>query len=790
MSCEDIPSLLDLQNTKKHVDDFGRLMGTGEGDSTNEVTGQVRPTYNKVMKNLGFKPGSGDFTTGFTVMPDERDIAWYDPVSKNWYSYLGVIPVDGYEVLPGTNPVGSSLWKPVTDQTLRSELSSTSGSSLVRLGFDTVEDVLYRQVAGNYQHVIAKSGGYSPGVIISSMHDAYLYNGMYYVLYGDVTLPYTVTSTIPDPLVFKCCGLLNGYPLNDIRNFGAEPYPAYSHNAINLAIKFINPYPWRGSIANTYTNAPIMSGEVFIPQGWWRCGEKIQHNPGVTLRGCAKPRRIYGRKTPSNNLFGSVIFGDATSFKQTYLIDTANYKNDGTRLDLSTTYISGVNVDVDGLYAASEGSLIKDLYVINGSNFFGGVRQHWAMRGGYDGLAISGFANNLSINQIWNQTLNDLWSEESDIPMYVTETTTAVFTGPHTLLGKGPTAPLASTYDGMTTPAASITENGSTLAVGQKLISRCLLVAYCEAAIFESLVTEYSANPILVRDTRELVLNNYHEEANGVINGVLVSPEACVISGWNSSVSTNKHTSLSKIPFMSMGSNSNVVVDDAVQWEGVSAKTAGFTGVSDNKLTLNSEVLPKTIYRGIDVAFMKVKPVIYVSSAGDTARYGNDPLSPTTINAALVHLSLRGIRDAEIVLLDDVIRSVGGTGVFDTLLIRGNSPLISLSHNSASPFYVFANSIVKSSMREFVNVHPSFTLGRVVSIEHKDLILVGSSNTCYQITDIASVDFNSYGGSVNSAVVFNTSTKKLSVRGTATTTGLVAGTLTNNPANTNSQMFL
>ena len=83
MSCEDIPSLLDLQKVKKHAEDFGRLMGTGEGDSTNEVTGQVRPTYNKVMKSVGFKPGSGDFTTGFTVMPGERDIAWYDPVSLN-----------------------------------------------------------------------------------------------------------------------------------------------------------------------------------------------------------------------------------------------------------------------------------------------------------------------------------------------------------------------------------------------------------------------------------------------------------------------------------------------------------------------------------------------------------------------------------------------------------------------------------------------------------------------------------------------------------------------------------
>ena len=81
MSCNDIPSLLDLQNTKKHVDDLGRLMGTGTGTSTNEVTGQVRPTYNKVMKSIGFKPGSGDFTTGFTVMPGEFDVAWYDPVS-------------------------------------------------------------------------------------------------------------------------------------------------------------------------------------------------------------------------------------------------------------------------------------------------------------------------------------------------------------------------------------------------------------------------------------------------------------------------------------------------------------------------------------------------------------------------------------------------------------------------------------------------------------------------------------------------------------------------------------
>lgn len=170
MSCENIPSLLDLQNTKKHADDFGRLMGTGEGDSTNEVTGQVRPTYNKVMKSVGFKPGNGDFTTGFTVMPGERDIAWYDPVSLNWYSYLGVIPTSGYPVLPGTNPVGSSDWAPRTDESLRSELNRRNVNTVSDLSALTADDVGKRvQWSGYYS---ASDGGGNWGVVKSGAHIA------------------------------------------------------------------------------------------------------------------------------------------------------------------------------------------------------------------------------------------------------------------------------------------------------------------------------------------------------------------------------------------------------------------------------------------------------------------------------------------------------------------------------------------------------------------------------------------------------------------------------------------
>lgn len=121
MSCENIPSIADLEKTKLHADDFGRLMGTGEGDSTNEVTGQVRPTYNKVMKSVGFKPGSGDFTTGFTVTPGQRDYAWFDPVSQEWYSYLGIIPTFGFVVAPGTTPVGGLDWRVTSEHLFTQE---------------------------------------------------------------------------------------------------------------------------------------------------------------------------------------------------------------------------------------------------------------------------------------------------------------------------------------------------------------------------------------------------------------------------------------------------------------------------------------------------------------------------------------------------------------------------------------------------------------------------------------------------------------------------------------------
>lgn len=116
----EIITVQDLETLKKH-EIFeaevltGKVGGLATGVdidyATNQVTGQVQKTLPQILSEIGFKPGSGDFTTGFTVMPGQRDYAWFDPVSAEWYSYLGVIPALGHVVAPGTNPVGDPDWR-------------------------------------------------------------------------------------------------------------------------------------------------------------------------------------------------------------------------------------------------------------------------------------------------------------------------------------------------------------------------------------------------------------------------------------------------------------------------------------------------------------------------------------------------------------------------------------------------------------------------------------------------------------------------------------------------------
>lgn len=72
-----------------------------------------------------FKPATFDFASGGVLTAGERNLAVFNPPptgDSNWYSFLGEIPSTGYMVVPGMNPIGSSLWQPVTDLVLSSRL--------------------------------------------------------------------------------------------------------------------------------------------------------------------------------------------------------------------------------------------------------------------------------------------------------------------------------------------------------------------------------------------------------------------------------------------------------------------------------------------------------------------------------------------------------------------------------------------------------------------------------------------------------------------------------------------
>lgn len=137
----------DVRDGIDNLQSFDVFMNAEE-DTYNQRDGDVIQTVAGAVRSIGFKPGAGDFSTGFTVMPGQRDYAWFDPVSHNWYSYLGTIPSTGYVVPPGTNPVGDVNWKPVTDELLRADLAKSSGFSLVGgTGYITIEQ--YGAVRGD-----------------------------------------------------------------------------------------------------------------------------------------------------------------------------------------------------------------------------------------------------------------------------------------------------------------------------------------------------------------------------------------------------------------------------------------------------------------------------------------------------------------------------------------------------------------------------------------------------------------------------------------------------------------
>lgn len=148
MACEDIPSVEDLQKTKLRITHYGELIdGTSTGTSTNPITGKTLTTYEQAIKNLGFKPGSGDFGTGFTVMPSQRDVAWKWPApdgDNNYYSYEGEVPDTGLVIAAGSSPadyggINETHWQPRTDEVSRGLAREALRRTYAAIGLDLAD---------------------------------------------------------------------------------------------------------------------------------------------------------------------------------------------------------------------------------------------------------------------------------------------------------------------------------------------------------------------------------------------------------------------------------------------------------------------------------------------------------------------------------------------------------------------------------------------------------------------------------------------------------------------------
>ncbi|UNY40103.1 tailspike protein [Aeromonas phage vB_AveS_KLEA5] len=144
MSCSDIPSLLDLQKAKLNVDDLGRLMGTGTGTSTNGVTGQVRPTYNSVLANLGYTR-VGSFASGGTLLNGRQTLLWdiANGGDGQEYGWSGSFLPSGKVVPPGSTPlteggIAVGAWISRFDPELRVQVYELTRRSYAGAGYNLV----------------------------------------------------------------------------------------------------------------------------------------------------------------------------------------------------------------------------------------------------------------------------------------------------------------------------------------------------------------------------------------------------------------------------------------------------------------------------------------------------------------------------------------------------------------------------------------------------------------------------------------------------------------------------
>lgn len=211
--CGDVLSLEDLKTAKKHqlfeaeviTGKTGGVAGGSPIDyATNQATGQTQKTMPAILRDIGFIPASFDFTSGGTLTVNMRDYAVLWPLpggDGDWYYWEGALP----KVIPAsstpnsTGGVANGAWRPVGDITLRGQLASTTGATLVGYGSTTVKGQLDVLVGANFNVTPEQYGAVGNGTTDDTAAITAAIATGRNVVSGKANARYRVTNTIVFP---------------------------------------------------------------------------------------------------------------------------------------------------------------------------------------------------------------------------------------------------------------------------------------------------------------------------------------------------------------------------------------------------------------------------------------------------------------------------------------------------------------------------------------------------------------------------------------------------------------
>lgn len=199
----------------EYKDRFGRSHLTIEGIKWmfDQLVERFKVDMNQAIIAAGYIP-MDSFQQGAEIT--KRNEILRDETTGEYYRWDGDLPKS---VPVGSTPesaggVGAGKWVGVGDASLRTEIVN-SGDKLVGSSFGNTVYADYSRLT------IARKASFADGGILNSDKEAALAgDGFFYVYKG--AYPVTITPGSSPDSNWLCCGLLNGYPLHNFKNFKGQ----------------------------------------------------------------------------------------------------------------------------------------------------------------------------------------------------------------------------------------------------------------------------------------------------------------------------------------------------------------------------------------------------------------------------------------------------------------------------------------------------------------------------------------------------------------------------------------